>query len=926
MALTESGTRVLNQAAATYIDTNGVSQDVTSNQVETLIRQVAGLDLVSSQSKPGIRNGQVLFPHVLTNTGNGPDTYELCIADEVGTFSFDAITLYADEDEDGLPDSSTPISDEDFDGCFDIGPVSPGETFTFVIVAETPDIVAADQNAQFEISATSDFEPSLSETNTDDVTLIDGPLIELIKSLSDYEGYAGTGGYSVTLEYRNVGTEAATDLVISDILPTQAADGSSGDSSLGMIYTNASASWQQGTAANLVSSTLALLTDNDDADVQADGGISVIYCAYATDSSCTSAPFANSQMTIQIDTVPVGGIGSITFDFSVDSGYEDNAVLKNFATFEYRDALDTITFGSYQSNTVNFVITDEVAAPAVVANDGTSISAGVVDSNDTGNIVEVALASQTEAVHFSNYIWNDAPGGVDTFDITIDSINDREGNPIGAGAFPAGTSFTLLKEDGQTPLLDTDGNGIPDTGPIDSGDSAVVVLRVVMPAEIFGNNSTLGWSVTKIATSVADSNVSNAVTDRLLEVAVNTVDLTNDLAATAGAGPGPEVSPVSTLNIAPGDTGHFPLWVENTSSEPDSYTLSFSDQNFVAGSLPVGWSLTFYRDGGAGDCSTTGSIATGAFVALPGFAERQLFCAAVTVEEGTAPVAAQNLYFMVSSDSTGAVDIKLDAVTVPDEPLLEIEYDLQGQIEPGTTKTFPHTLFNRGNQDLECVNVSLSDTLVADGWSSSAYLDVDENGQISSGDVLLTDQLLSTGESLRILVRVFAPTSALLGIENLTTVTAEGEAVDGSGCGTGPVLTDEVTDTLLTTNTDMIITKKQLLDTDCDGVVDGAPSNTDPSAVFLLDQFVVLPGQCVIYRLDATNQGVTVLYNAVVRDIVPNFTTYLASAEQCVVQDAAACSFISPPADGAINGAITVESAEVLPSGKVTVFFGIKVE
>ena len=181
-ALTDSGTTILNQATATFVDLEGVTQEVNSNQVQTLIRQVAGIDLVSSQSKPGVPNGQVLFPHVLTNTGNGPDTYEICIGNEAGTFSFSSISIYADENENGLPDSSTSMIDSDLDGCFDVDSLAAGDTFGFVIVATTPAIVANNQNSQFEIEATSDFDLSLTETNTDAVTLIDGPLIEVVKN------------------------------------------------------------------------------------------------------------------------------------------------------------------------------------------------------------------------------------------------------------------------------------------------------------------------------------------------------------------------------------------------------------------------------------------------------------------------------------------------------------------------------------------------------------------------------------------------------------------------------------------------------------------------------------------------------------------------------------------------------------------------
>ena len=933
-ALTESGTRLLNQAAATYVDNNGIVQDVISNQVETLIRQVAGIDLVASQTKPGVPNGQVLFPHTLTNTGNGADSYELCIDNQVGAFSFSDLSVFADENEDGLPDSSTEIVDGDLDGCFDIGPLSPGETFSFVVVAETPDIAASNQSAQFDLIATSDFNLGLSAENTDEVILIDGPLIEVVKRLSEFTGFAGTGGYSVILEYRNVGTEAATDLIIADVLPTNAVDGSTGDLGLGMIYTPGTSEWQQGAAQDLLDNSIDPLIEDDDVTAQIGGGINapanVIYCAY--DVNCDATGFAANQATIQIDTVPVGAIGTIRFDFSVDDGYEDNAILSNFVTFEYRDALDTVTFGSFVSNTVNFVITEEVQDPGVVANDSdTLITNGVIDSNASGNVVGVlpsGSVAQGESAFFTNYIWNSAAGGIDTFDITIDSVNDREGNPIGIQEFPAGTSFTLLQPDGQTPLQDTNGNGIPDTGPLNSGENFDLIVRVDIPVGTFGNNSGNGWSTTIIATSITDATVTNAVTDFLATIAASSVDLTNDAAGTLGAGQGAEADPVTTITVGTQETGVFQLWVENTSTQPDSYILSFSDQNFVEGSLPAGWSIDFFEDGGAGDCTTTGNSAAGSFIVLPGFAERQLFCATVNIAEGTSSVVEQDVFFRVISSSTGAVDIKRDAVTVPEEPLLEIELDLDGQGEPGGIITYPHTIFNRGNQDLKCVNVNLSDSLAAESWTSSVFLDIDEDGEISGTDVLLTDQNLAVGEQFRIVVRIFIPTSAALSIENITTVEAQGYVDDGLvDCpGVTTLLTDSVLDTTTTTNTDMVITKRQLIDTDCDGIVDIAPSNTDPAAVFSLDTFTVLPQQCVIYRLDATNQGLEILFNATVRDIVPGFTSYLAAAEQCTVQNADPCSFIAAPADGATNGAITVESAQVLPSGMVTVFFGIKIE
>lgn len=925
-AVTEAGTRILNQAAATYVDLNGVVQDVNSNEVQTLVQQVPGLVLSASQIKPSVANGQVLFPHVLTNTGNGPDSFEICLGTASGAFAFSSRGLFADDNENGLPDSSIEVLDTDGDGCYDFGPLAPGENVSFVVRVTTPDIAATNQQAQFDLTAISDFDNAVNATNTDQVTLIDGPLIELVKTLSTYRGYSGEGGYSVYLDYRNVGNETATNLLIADLLPLVALDGSTGDQNLGMIYTGASADWRQGPANNLTASSIDPLTDAGDADAQTAAGISIIYCAY--DASCISPPFASGQVVARIDSVPVGAIGRIRFDFSVDSGYRDDAVLANTATFEYLSADGLETFGEFTSNTVNFVITDEVEVADVVANDSSASAAlGVDDSLDANNIVTQASVAQGQPIFFTNYIWNAAANGRDSFDILIDNTNNRIGAALGAAAFPAGTRFTLLREDGRTPLQDSSGNGIPDTGPVEAGAYAAIVVRVDVPASVVGTNaanSNNGWQATLRARSISDQTAINAVTNRVGEIAASSVDLTNDIAGVAGAGFGPEAAPVTTLNIAPGTSGVFLLVVENKGTRPDTFLLDYSSQApFVSGALPAGWSLTLTQDGGNQDCSVTGAAASGPFVVLPGAANRKIFCASVAIAAQTPSAGAQDLYFRVRSEATGSLDIKRDAVIVVATPALIIEFDLSGQVDPGGTVTYPHVVTNIGNVPLECVNVSLVDSLVAEGWVSQVFLDVDNNGALSAGDVPLTGQTLAIGASFRILVRTFAPSVSPFGVVNLGEVQASGYSV-GSGCAGAPV-TSVVVDRTTTSNTDMVISKKQALDANCNGIADGAPANTHPSANFSLNSFSVLPGQCVVYRLDATNQGLSILYNAVVRDVVPSFTTYFAAAQQCLSADAAPCNFVNPPANGAVLAPINVASAEVMPGGVVTVFFGIKV-
>ena len=72
-AATPAGTIIKNQASASYRDSSGVVRTATSNLVETLIQQVASLELFQTQSRVAAAGQQVFFPHTLTNTGNGAD-------------------------------------------------------------------------------------------------------------------------------------------------------------------------------------------------------------------------------------------------------------------------------------------------------------------------------------------------------------------------------------------------------------------------------------------------------------------------------------------------------------------------------------------------------------------------------------------------------------------------------------------------------------------------------------------------------------------------------------------------------------------------------------------------------------------------------------------------------------------------------------
>ena len=129
-AATEAGTIIKNQASASYRDTQGVRRITTSNVVETVIRQVAAVELTISQTKPGIAGHEVSFSHTLVNTGNGDDQFDLTVQAGGGSFLLTNFVFYSDSDRDGQADSFVPITRSPV--------MQSGESWNFVVTGLLP--------------------------------------------------------------------------------------------------------------------------------------------------------------------------------------------------------------------------------------------------------------------------------------------------------------------------------------------------------------------------------------------------------------------------------------------------------------------------------------------------------------------------------------------------------------------------------------------------------------------------------------------------------------------------------------------------------------------------------------------------------------------------------------------------------------------
>jgi uncharacterized repeat protein (TIGR01451 family) len=284
------------------------------------------------------------------------------------------------------------------------------------------------------------------------------------------------------------------------------------------------------------------------------------------------------------------------------------------------------------------------------------------------------------------------------------------------------------------------------------------------------------------------------------------------------------------------------------------------------------------------------------------------------------------IFFRIQSLASGATDIKLDSVQVAETELVVLTEDNNGTVQPGGTIEYAHQLINQGNTD-EIVHLYTDQSGNADGWNHIILVPVavggDANtttlvplaGLIDGGFVVIVDPVLGpiqvavtapqtpdlgggddtyvgipliSGQYIDLVDRVNAPTNAPDGYTDTVTI----GGVYDFGDDNDPVA--ERTDITNVQLGQVRLIKTNAVDHDCDGDVSsefvdatgvrGVPGSdiepgflpTGASNIFRVDNLAqVQPGECVIWRIVAKNEGAAVLTDLVITDASPDFTSYI---------------------------------------------------
>lgn len=833
-----AGTTIVNQATIVYIDENGTEQSTTTNEVILFVQQVFSAELTNDVSRISIPDAEPEFVHTLTNTGNGSDNYCISASQaETDSGDFADLEVYRDIDRDGVVSIGDPL-------LWDLASaptptqitLESGEVMQLIVRGYVPAtaipleqyaldlLVSSTEGTAIcntgVVTDTGTNSDATDGTNRDIVTISDDAVLEISKASTYNAGDISTLSddtidYQVTI--KNTGLTSADDIVIEDVLAStvsfQSFGTHDGDFSAGPTHLSGTIS----------ATALTLLPDE------------VLILRYSVAVDPTIGLNGESRL--------IENTAKVTADLDGD-GNADPELTSNTT----RDEAAPLYAVS---------LTDIGGVASAGVNDG-------ADDDETVNDLQlVDVAAPGDTVYFRLDVTNQ--GNVtDTFNFI----------PQSSTGWLSSASLRYLNVDFATPLLDTNGDNIADTGILAPNETLSFVVAATMAYGVPAGPHDL----TLEATSAGRATIIDDAGIRVLNSISPAVDLANTIGAVGlndgGAVDADPRSSVTTTNSAQaGSVTTFDLFVANEGEGQDNYSLSAA-ADLSGTALPEGWTVSF------ASLSDEPIASTGLIQANSIFS----FKAHVSVPAASDTNITQSIFFKVESALTNLSDIKQDAVTVeaktPDASIY-IGPDLATQISACGIRDNIHFIRNEGNTEEHIILAVDSQTLFqsdirlptqvidndAESYVSQSSLSVGDSVAVFSGSDWQLKLLVSDGaggvaiplapqEQTKTLLHITAPCAAASGavdILTLSATTSDGDAVS--------TLTDKTT----VSDARVDLEKLGALDSNCDFVADANYSDLQVQAE---------PGHCVLWQISLKNASSQMVCDVNIKDTAPDFTSF----------------------------------------------------
>jgi hypothetical protein len=523
-------------------------------------------------------------------------------------------------------------------------------------------------------------------------------------------------------------------------------------------------------------------------------------------------------------------------------------------------------------------VTDDTPNYAVAITDtGIGASPGVNDGGDddaANDIQYVDKANGGQTIIFRHIVTN-LGNVIDAFDITVEAGRRSDGDTPGADPFPPGTRFQLLHADGLTPLLDTDGNGVPDTGNMDPDEQLKIVVRAILPGDAAIAADT--YTSIKAASTVdpAATPDNDLTEERMAPVGRQRVDIAN-----TAAGLGDEINidkvngtAITTINGQTSQVVTFNLFVANEGDADDTYNLqAWSD---AAGSVPLppDWGVEFQTVDGV---AITATPLLGSGVVFE-------YRALVTILHVLPTPNPFDIYFRVVSPESSVSDIKQDAVNIVPRSDLDLTSDQYSAVSPCSLVVYSHRVANLGEtSELALIEITSQAKFIGLLWYPVFPIDgvptvFHPQKSFFAGDEIVvysssskewnTVQLVAFGDELSIPLdegdftyielRFMVPCDAQLDIVDVAVINASYASGNAN-----PV---DNTDITTVSNVNVSLDKQGALDADCN-------DQPDVDDSFSRDTVIAEPGDCVIWQIVISNLFTTNVCGVEIHDAAPTWT------------------------------------------------------
>ncbi|MDH3748707.1 MAG: hypothetical protein OER97_10920 [Gammaproteobacteria bacterium] len=257
---------------------------------------VRSVSFTPDLSLNGIAGQSVVGVHLLTNTGNTNDFFDLASTIS-GDFS-PTVSYYEDVDGSGtVTAADILLTDSDGDGDADTRLLAPAESVTILIEYNVPGTANAGDLATISTTAASDPQPLANDVVTDTISVVPPPDLDVDKQIgvvrdpinlsSNPKAIPGSEvRYAITVSNQGAGTVDGDTMTISDAVPSEGCMvvlDIAGPGSGPVELTDGTPS------SNLSYSFISLASASDDLDFSNDGGVTYDYVPVANALGCDPA-------------------------------------------------------------------------------------------------------------------------------------------------------------------------------------------------------------------------------------------------------------------------------------------------------------------------------------------------------------------------------------------------------------------------------------------------------------------------------------------------------------------------------------------------------------------------------------------------------------------------------------------------------------